>query len=290
MNCRLHAITVLSMLGYLAGARTAHAAAPSVNECLAASDSSLKFNSEHKLRAEREQLMVCAADTCPREIRQECLRRVEQVNQALPTIVFEAKDRFGRDATQVQVTMDNEVLTEHLDGMAIAVDPGEHRFVFKFAAEAPIERQLVISAAQKNRHEVISFAPTTKADQPAAEPIGTAGPSKSEPSKSMSGQRIAAIVSAGVGVLGIGVGTAFGLVAKSKKSDAEQLCPGERYCANQAGVDRWDTAQSAGNLSTIGFIVGGVGLAGAAVLWFTDHPSTPQVGLGIGGLTVRGKW
>lgn len=292
MSYLQRAISALLILGCSLGPRLVHAAAPSVNECLAASDDSLKSNATHKLRAEREQLLICASESCPREIREECLRRVEQANQAVPTIVFEVKDRSGADVTNVKVTMDHEVLAERLDGMAIAVDPGEHRFVFQIAGEPPLERRLIIPMAQKNRHELISFAKTSSTG------TNTSGPRTSEPpederSQKLSQQRLFGIVSAGVGVVGIGVGTAFGLIAKSRKSDAEQVCPGERYCENQSGVDRWNDAKTAGGIATVGFIVGGLGLAGAAVLWFTDNPKAPEqprVGLGPGGLVVRGKW
>jgi hypothetical protein len=54
-------------------------------------------------------------------------------------------------------------------------------------------------------------------------------------------------------------------------------------------------AQAAGNVSTAAFVVGAVGLAGGAVLWFTAGPETaettsPQVGLGPTGIVVKGAW
>jgi hypothetical protein len=59
-------------------------------------------------------------------------------------------------------------------------------------------------------------------------------------------------------------------------------------------VSAWSSAVSAGNASTVGFIVGGVGAAGAAVLWFTapgaSAAASPQVGVGPGMLEVRGAW
>ncbi len=57
----------------------------------------------------------------------------------------------------------------------------------------------------------------------------------------------------------------------------------------------WRDAKNAGNLSTIAFVIGGVGLAGAAVLWIAGKPETAnapgaQVGVSPGGLAVRGRW
>jgi serine/threonine-protein kinase len=106
-------------------------------------------------------------------------------------------------------------------------------------------------------------------------------------------QKILALVSGGVGVIGVGVGTAFGIIAISKKNNAQSICPGAE-CPTQAGSSDWSNAGSAGNVSTIGFIVGGIGLAGAAPLWFTaprgGATSAAQVGLGPGSLHVTGTW
>jgi hypothetical protein len=57
-------------------ARTARAADPTTADCLAASESALKSGNEHKLRAERSQLLVCAAASCPADLRKECASRV----------------------------------------------------------------------------------------------------------------------------------------------------------------------------------------------------------------------
>jgi hypothetical protein len=99
-------------------------------------------------------------------------------------------------------------------------------------------------------------------------------------------------VAAGVGIVGLGVGSAFGFVALSKKNSAQKLCP--NICVDDNGVRAWNDAQSAGNVSTAMFIVGGVGLLGAAALWFTapssNGVSSAQVGFGLESVQVKGTW
>lgn len=88
------------------------------------------------------------------------------------------------------------------------------------------------------------------------------------------------------------LGSFFGLQAMSKKSSAQSVCP-DPQCPTQDGVTKWNSASSAGNALTVAFIVGGLGLAGAATLWLTAKPSkqeSPQVGLGPSGMLVRGNW
>lgn len=278
----------------------AKAADPTTADCLAASDASLKAGNEHKLRAERGQLLICAATSCPADIRNECLRRVDEVNAAIPTVIFETKDAAGNDLSAVKVTIDGELLVDRLEGTALSIDPGEHTFLFEASGMVPVTKQFVIREAQKDRREAITFSMATGALSAAPVPstaqaiqsFATIAPAAPEPAHRLGAQKIVALVAGGIGVVGLGVGSAFGLIASSKKNDAQAVCPGQ--CPTAAGVSDWSDAKSAGNVSTALFIVGGVGLAGAAVLWFTA-PSTsrgsgPQFGVSPSGLQLRGTW
>jgi hypothetical protein len=131
----------------------APAAGPKTAECLAASEASLKSAADHKLRAELSQLLVCAAPTCPKDIRKECEGRVDEVTQQIPTIIFAAKNGSGGDLSAVKVTMDGEVLAPKLDGTALSVDPGEHKFTFEVAGQPPVDKTLVLHEGEKDRRE-----------------------------------------------------------------------------------------------------------------------------------------
>ena len=272
----------------------ARAADPTNADCLAASEASLKSGNEHKLRAERSQLLVCAAPNCPADIRKECSRRVDEVNAQIPTIIFAAKDASGADISAVKVTMDGEVLAERLEGTALSIDPGEHTFTFEMAGQPPVFKKLLIQEAQKDRREIISLGAATTTPGPGPQPTTGQPPSAPPPPPDDGGgmgtQKILALVAGGIGVVGIGVGTAFGVMAMSKKNDAQSACSGS--CATQDGVNKWSNAGSTGDVSTVGFIVGGVGLAGAAVLWFTapSGGASTQVGFGPGGVQLKGTW
>lgn len=64
--------------GFGTGVRTAAAAEPTTNECLAASERAVTFREQHRLLAAREALLVCASASCPGDVREECTRRVEE--------------------------------------------------------------------------------------------------------------------------------------------------------------------------------------------------------------------
>jgi hypothetical protein len=104
-------------------------------------------------------------------------------------------------------------------------------------------------------------------------------------------QRIVALGAGGVGVVGLAIGTIFGVKAMSNKSDAQQSCDGAA-CRTDEGVAAGNAAHSAGNVATVGMIVAAAGLAGGLVLWFTAPSEKPaaEVSVGLGRVEVRGVW
>ena len=84
--------------------------------------------------------------------------------------------------------------------------------------------------------------------------------------------RTYALVAFGVGGAGLIVGAITGFIAMGKHSDLEGKCPDGKCPADtQSDVDSY---KSMGTISTIGFIVGGIGAAAGAVLWFTAPKET----------------
>jgi hypothetical protein len=301
----LAALSVLAAL--VAVSALAHAADPTTVDCLAANESAIAFRGKHELRAARAQLLVCAAATCPTDIRSECLRRVADLNTAIPTVVFDVKDASGSDLSAVQVTMDGKPLADRLDGSALAIDPGEHVFGFTAIGQPAVEKRFVIREGEKDRRERVLLgapagSPPITMAPPLAMPPGPSTqpgippspmPNGSEKSRGLGTQKILGLVAMGVGIVGVGLGTVFGLQSMSKHDDAKKACPDT--CTTLDGVGLWNDARSSGDLSTIFFAVGGLGVAGGAVLWFTaksestDAPSA-QVSFGPRTIQLRGTW
>ncbi len=108
-----------------------------------------------------------------------------------------------------------------------------------------------------------------------------------------SGQRTLAAIVGGVGVAGVAVGAVSGVMAMSTRSDADRLCPKDvtpLRCPTQEGADRWNEAKTFGDVSTVAFVVGGVALAGAAVLWLTAPKARTRAGVGLGGVAFEGSF
>jgi hypothetical protein len=264
-------------------------------QCIDANVRGQDLRRDGKLSAAREAFRLCADASCPALVRDDCTKRLDDVEKAQPTIIFEARDGAGNDLSAVKVTVDGLPVAERLAGSPLPIDPGEHAFTFEAAGQPTLHKKLVIRESEKDRRERITLGVTDTGLPQAAAPPAIQPPVATPSPRTSSGrrtQKLLGIVAAGVGVAGLGVGGVFGLIAISRKNDAQSACPGSQ-CANQDGSNKWSNAASAGTISTIGFIVGGVGIAGAAMLWLSAPSSSgasAQVAFGPGALLVKGTW
>jgi serine/threonine-protein kinase len=111
------------------------------------------------------------------------------------------------------------------------------------------------------------------------------------PDRSPNSQRTLAYALGGAGVIGVGIGSFFGLRAISKNKDAESHCPKGYVCDDAQGPELADDARSAASISTVAFAVGGAALVGGAILFFTSpRQTTVTAAVGPTGITVRGSF
>jgi hypothetical protein len=156
-------------------------------------------------------LILCSAASCPGDIREECIRRIAEVNGQVPTIAFEAKDAAGRRLDTVRLTMDDELLTQQLDQTPLSIDPGEHTFTFESSGQPRMQRRIVVRQGETGRHVQITFESPLDS-RPATVPlVSTPQPSDADRSRALGPQRIAALAAGGIGVVGLAVGAVFGV-------------------------------------------------------------------------------
>jgi hypothetical protein len=212
----------------------------------------------------------------------------------------------GDQVPDLVVKRDGKIVGKAQWGLAVPVDPGIHAVAVSAPGRKTWAQSVTITASGSTvTIEVPELqpglptatppvTPATQQTEPNAAVVGGASSGASSAEKApggLSDQKIGAIAVGGVGLAGVVVGSIFGLKAMSKHNDADALCTPQ--CYDQAAVDLRDQSMHAGNVSTVAFVVGGVGLAGAAFLWFTDKSdksAAPKVGLGPAGLVVKGAW
>jgi hypothetical protein len=83
-------------------------------------------------------------------------------------------------------------------------------------------------------------------------------------------------VSGGVGVAGLLLAGGAGALSIAKRSTASSDCNAGGVCMSQQGVDAGNAARNFANVATVGWVVGGVGLAAAIILWLTEPGAPPR--------------
>jgi len=268
---------------------TALAAPPTKEQCIAANEAVQYLREAHKLREAHEKLLLCVSDACPGPVRADCAQRLDEVAKATPSIVFDVKDASGNDVSGVMITMDGQPLAGNA-GTAIELDPGEHAFVFEAAGLAKVEKKFVVVEGVKGRREVVRVG---SAKPPEAATPALA-PSSGEVSSRSSGPPILAWAAFGVGGAGLAVGVITGLVDGSKHSTLAGECDNAAgTCAPQFAGDL-DSFHTWRTVSTIGYVVGALGVAGGGVLWFTapkaSSTTTAHAWLGPASAGIAGRF
>jgi hypothetical protein len=200
--------------------------------------------------------------------------------------------------------VDGRRLADRLDGTALAVDPGEHELTFTAEGYPTLTRTITATEGEKGRVErVVLVGPTDPAAPAPESPPATAPPA---PPETAPGPSTVGMVTGGLafaGVTGIALGGLFGLLTISARNQQEADCASPTSCKNHSqSKDDHSTALTDGTLSTVGFVAGGVLLAGAAVYYFVlarpsrEAPTTsrllvaPSVGPGGGGILLQGAF
>ncbi|HEX8796058.1 MAG TPA: hypothetical protein VF765_34145 [Polyangiaceae bacterium] len=227
-------------------------------------------------------------------------RREDNLAPRLVRLVIAVPDTRAQG---MDVRRDGEEVGAAQWGIPVPIDPGAHTI----AVTAPGKRAWSTTVqATEGQGTVRVDVPTLEdeAAQPsAAPPAGVSAEATPAPAASTAGpwstQRIVALVVGGAGIVGIGIGTGFGLVAKSKLDQSNDgHCHGANLC-DATGVQLRSDSLSAALVSTIAFSVGLAAVAGGVVLWLTApkaEQASPSVGLSplvtdrLGGLSLHGAF
>ena len=214
--------------------------------------------------------------------------RAQALQERLSTLTIRAMS--GDDeGVHLEVRRDGVALQEAELGSPIPVDPGEH--VVEAVApgkQAWSSKVQVTGDAAKVSVEIPKLQAAGDQAQPAtttATPAVATTPENTPPTSdkpSGSAQRTTGLVFGGVGVVGIGLGSFFGLQASSKWSDAKKKCSDYPYGCSADATDLRSSAHSAGTVSTVAFVAGGALLATGVVLYLTAPTKKQSVALGFG--------
>jgi hypothetical protein len=246
----------LCLVAALAATSTAALADDKRQVCGKAYEQAQYARKDRKLREARKHLLVCAQPDCPAATKTDCTPWLSEVEASLPTVVFGATDASGKEVADVKVTVDGAPVAEKLDGAAVEVDPGPHKFRFSLAGAEDVEQDVVVREGEKNRLLTVKFGGG------AAPPIHPPAPIPAAPSGPT---YLPAGILTGVGVLAVGGAVIFGMGAKD---DADEL---RTTCAPRCPSGRVDDVRSKLLVSDV-FLGAGVISLGLAVYFFINPP------------------
>ena len=190
-------------------------------------------------------------------------------------IVVDASEPAGLELRQ-----DGELVGRAGWSTPIPIDPGEHKITATAPGAKP--RELTTTVAANGQTTTVRLPaieplpPTAATPEPATSGAGAssaATPSDAGPWFATH-RKVVAGVAGGVGLVGIGVGTAFGLMAKSTYDKSGPYCNGDRCDAT--GHDLRQSALGKALVSDVAFGVGAAALVGGVVLWLTAPKHTEQ--------------
>ncbi|MEO7109778.1 MAG: hypothetical protein ABI183_05030 [Polyangiaceae bacterium] len=164
------------------------------------------------------------------------------------------------------------------------VDPGTHNFAA--TADGMIRAETTVSlgeaesksielklVADPNAVKPTQISPPLQTDQPKPPPPDD-DHKKPPPPPPESPSHVPAYIAFGVGIAGVGVGTVTGILALGKKSTLDNVCGASKTGCPSSSQSDIDSAKTMGTISTVGFIVGGVGVAAGIVLLLTEGSSS----------------
>jgi hypothetical protein len=209
-----------------------------------------------------------------RQAQADARRELGELQPRIPTIRLVV---IGAEPESVRVTIDGAEVPSSSRQESLAVDPGAHTIVATRAGAQPITRSVMLVEGAAESVE-LGFAAT------AAPPAPAPPPEDPQPKASL----VPAIIAFSVGGVALAVGTVTGSMSLSKVSDIEDSCPdapsGDTELCDPKYRSEADEARTLGTVSTVGFVLGGVGVAAGVVLLFTAGvnraPAAPSAARG----------
>jgi len=219
-----------------------------------------------------------------------------QLEARIPTVTVVLE---GAPASEVEVSIDGSPVKSALVGLPFPLNPGTHAIE---GSHGGIDASDSVTLAEGEKKSVAlrfggapsdSATPAAGESSPALAGSEPAGPAADQGVADGSLQRTLGWVGLGVGGAGLVFGGVTGLMVLSKKSDLDDGDCLDGACgpSERSQVESYNSMRT---LSTVGFVVGGVGLAAGATLLLTAPTNesakayvSPWVGIASAGVAGR---
>ncbi|HVH44432.1 MAG TPA: hypothetical protein VM925_18895 [Labilithrix sp.] len=230
-------------------------------------------------------------------------QRMTELEKSLARVVIDPTQKVEL----VELLVEERRVPEAEKSVPFAAEPGQRKITFRAKGKKEVVQLVTIVKGDRPQH--IAVPPMEDQEK---EPPVVAAPAPEPPKptpvqvvaapapEGRSGQKTLAVVLGAVGIVGIGVGAATGVMTLSNECTAAAKRENPAGCPdNQAGRDIAARGETTGMVSNITFGVGGAALIAAVVL-YVSAPSgkasapadanakrvrmTPELGTGWAGL------
>ena len=185
--------------------------------CVDAAERGQELFRARRLLEAREELAICARDTCPGIVRRDCIGWALEIENALPTIVLKAVDADGHDILQATVTIDDKPVPQAIEGKPVAVDAGPHTLRL-VRPEGSAEVTFVARENEKGR-EVTIRLPASASPQRSDQGMGATATTTTPPAAPpQGGMPPLTYALGGVGIAATAVFAYFGIKGLSDRA------------------------------------------------------------------------
>lgn len=207
-------------------------------------------------------------------------KSLKQIEKRIPVLTLDLPAGFSG-----KVYVDDRELTASELSQPINVNPGSREVRAESEGHRPFKES--VQLAEKETKSLSILLTELPPDKPEPEP-------EPAPVKKTGGDKTLAYISLGVGIVGVGVGTYMGLKARSTKDELDGAC--RSGVCSESERDLYDKGKGQANISTVGFIVGAVGIGAGSVLLLSGggkegkveaRHASPYVGPGSVGVAGR---
>jgi hypothetical protein len=182
---------------------------------------------------------------------------VNDIDARIPRLTLKIE---GPEPGTAIVSIDGEIVDS---SNAVLVDPGQHKLLVEAEGFDAHEQTVKL---QEMSQETVSVTMRADGTTPKESEADGSATKKKKKKKGPISPIIPASIAFGVGAVGLGVGTAFGVMAMSEANKAKGFCTGNICPDNPQIKSARDLSILNGNVSTAMFVVGGVGVATGVIL------------------------
>lgn len=208
---------------------------------------------------------------------------VQDVEPKLGGVTITVKAAGGGDVPNLKVTIDDAPVNAAALGVKRVANPGTHVVSASADGFKPATLNVTVpvggavDAPLTLEKDLSAPAPTPAQPAPgdANAPAQQPPTPEQAPAAASGGSSMWPWVAFGVGGVGLGLGAVTGVLAIGKHSDLSKACNPNCGPDQQSNLDSYHTL---GTLSTVGFIVGGIGVAAGVTLLVLQPKASGEAG------------